>query len=155
MDEEWKWVPGQEGRYAVSSLGNVRTHLGDEPRLLRPGRSSNGYVSVCFHSPKRKSHLVQHLVAEAFFGPRPEGALVLHNDGCRTNNRVDNLRYGTWEENNRDILRHNRRKWTENEIRELKRRLADGEPPLALAKEYGMHHPQVYRIKNGKTYGWV
>jgi hypothetical protein len=155
MQEEWKWVVGQEGRYEVSSLGNVKTYLGPEPRLLRPGKSSNGYVSVCFHTPKRKSYLVQHLVAEAFLGPKPEGACVLHKDGCRTNNCVENLRYGTHSENNKDILRHNRRKWTEDQIRELKQRLDAGEAPLALAKEFGMHHPQVYRIRKGKAYGWV
>lgn len=156
MEEEWRWVPGQEGRYEVSSKGRVRSHLSKEGiKVLRPGLASNGYLTVCFHTPKRRSFPVQHLVAAAFLGPRQPGMHVMHRDGVRTNNHVDNLRYGTVSENMADILRHNRRKWTEDQIRELKARLAAGESPLSLAKEFGMHHPQVYRIKNGKTYGWV
>jgi hypothetical protein len=155
MEEQWRWVMGHEGRYEVSNLGRVKSHIKAEPKILRPGKASNGYLTVCFHTPKRRSYPIQHLVAEAFIGPRPEGMCVLHSDGDRTNNICSNLRYGTHAENNADMLRHNRRKWTEDQIRELKRRLQNGEPPLALAKEYGMHHPQVYGIKNGRCYAWV
>jgi hypothetical protein len=78
---------------------------------------------------------------------------VLHADGDKQNNRLDNLRYGTHADNNHDRLYQGTRKWSAREIKELKRRLLAGEAPLMLAKEYGMHHPQVYAIRNGKRYG--
>src|SRR5690606_38480338 len=46
------------------------------------------------------------LVAEAFIGPRPEGAECLHGDGDHTNNMVSNLRWGTKSENQLDSVRH-------------------------------------------------
>ena len=160
--ESWRPVPGYEGRYEVSDQGRVRSHASGSPVLLKPGRASNGYYTVALRRREpgqplstSRSWPVQHLVAAAFIGPRPPGALVLHRDGTRDNNRLDNLRYGTGADNAADVLRHGGRKWTEAQIRELKARLKAGEPPLKLAAEYGMHHPQVYLIRKGGAYAWV
>jgi hypothetical protein len=97
----WRYVPGYETQYLVSESGHVYSTLSE--KLLRPGTASNGYLTV---SLRRKSHCVQHLVAAAFLGPRPEGALVLHCDGDRTNNCVANLRYGTASDNRKDAEMH-------------------------------------------------
>lgn len=81
---------------------------------------------------ERESVTVQHLVAAAFIGPRPEGMLVLHGDGCRTNNTAANLRYGTHSDNAADAARHGTRtrgsscrsakldEWTAGVVRALK-----------------------------------
>lgn len=47
-----------------------------------------------------KNYKIHRLVCEAFHGPAPfEGAVVLHLDEDATNNRPDNLRWGTMREN--------------------------------------------------------
>ena len=103
MEEIWKAVPGYEGLYEVSDLGRVRSFArGVNGRLLKPGKASNGYFTVCLG--RGKSRTLHSLVAEAFIGPKPSGQEVLHKDGTRTNNCVHNLRYGTRAENIRDAV---------------------------------------------------
>lgn len=54
----------------------------------------------------RKRFLIHTLVLEAFVGPRPEGAVCCHIDGDPTNNHVTNLRWGSYSDNNHDLVRH-------------------------------------------------
>lgn len=99
--EEWRAVPSAPG-YEVSSLGNARsvrrrvTYSDGRVRVypeapLSPSLEGGGYKQVtCGKVGKRKIH---RMVAEAFFGP--SDLLVLHKNGNRTDNRVENLYYGT------------------------------------------------------------
>lgn len=49
-----------------------------------------GYMRVF---ARRGTFLVHTLVAETFLGPKPEGMVVSHVDGDRSNNSVANIRY--------------------------------------------------------------
>lgn len=116
MREIWKPVVGHPG-YEVSSLGRVRslprtkTHvrLGTKVTahfkgaMLRQNPDRNGYPKVGLTS---SNQLVHVLVLEAFRGQRPEGKESLHRDGNRANSRLNNLRWGTHDENIRDAMRH-------------------------------------------------
>lgn len=121
--EQWMPVVGFEGLYEVSDHGRVRSLDRMVPitasrmspsggvrrakgRILRPGVSSNGYLTVVIGG---HSMPVQHLVAAAFIGPRPDGYLVLHGDGVRSNNAAVNLRYGTRIDNAEDMVSHGTR----------------------------------------------
>lgn len=123
VTELWRWVPNYEGIYEVSNMGRVRSidraityynwrarktiaHK-VKGRLLRPGKASNGYFTVALG--RKNSRTVHSLVAEAFIGPCPAGHEVLHIDGSRVNNCVNNLRYGTRSENNLDAVKHGTR----------------------------------------------
>lgn len=53
-----------------------------------------------------KSFYVSRMVLELFVGPCPEGMEACHNDGDRTNNHVDNLRWDTHINNERDKVLH-------------------------------------------------
>ena len=116
--EIWKDIPGQEGRYQVSSKGRVRSldrvaHFAEyataagtnkaastrllKGKLLRPGSTKSGHVSVAVG--KGNSRLVHQLVLEAFVGPCPARCEVLHVNHNPADNRLENLRYGTRSEN--------------------------------------------------------
>ena len=70
---------------------------------------ANGYPTVTLSDRgRRRTQQVHRLVAEAFLGPRPEGADIRHLDGDPTNNRASNLAYGTRSENIRDLVAHGR-----------------------------------------------
>ena len=115
--EQWKPVHGYEGIYEVSSHGRVRsldrtvTRSGGQVRrkgkVLRATLNPGGYPVVSLYRQGRpKNRYVHALVAEAFFGTRPKGMEVCHNDGDPTNNHLDNLRYGTSSDNELDKVRH-------------------------------------------------
>lgn len=101
-DEEWRRVPSCEPRnIEVSNLGRVRN--GDTGRLFsdKPtiGRDEGYKVIPWAKNGKPSSRYVHHLVAEAWLGPRPEGAEINHIDGNKHNNRADNLEYCTHSQN--------------------------------------------------------
>lgn len=120
MQEEWREVVGWEGYYEVSSQGNVRSvdrvvmRSNGRPHTWRgknlsPGtQKRTGYKYLVLSRPgeKKLTVRVHRLVAEAFI-PNPDRLpLVLHGDGTRTNNHVDNLRWGTTSDNLKDAVKH-------------------------------------------------
>ena len=96
-------------RYAVSNYGRVAStgfyskvrgggRRWVKPCILRAGKSSNGYLSVCLSG---EPHTVHRLVARAFI-PNPFNyPCVNHKDGDRTNNFVSNLEWVSYAENER------------------------------------------------------
>lgn len=109
--EEWRSIPGWEGVYEVSNLGRVyrvkEAGFTRSGRILRTCVVDGGYFHVCLsRNAKPWKVSVQHLVMRAFVGPRPAGLVIRHLDGDPTNNRVENLRYGTYSENAYDKRRH-------------------------------------------------
>lgn len=114
---EWRPVVGFEGRYEVSNDGRVRSvdrvdHLGRHWKgRVRKAQISRGYpaISMTESDTPGARHVVRRihvLVAEAFIGPRPPGAVTRHLDGDAQNNHVSNICYGTYGENLRDSVRH-------------------------------------------------
>lgn len=173
-DEIWRPVVGFEGLYEVSNQGNVRSL--DRYCLGRDGRSElhrgrvmakqltwNGYHDVSLSNKcagiKRKHRPVHALVAEAFLGPRPEKHDVMHLDGDRTNNTVENLRYGLRAENLHQTYDYGgasgRGRLKKHEAIEVIRRLEAGEHPCDLAKEFGVNNAAMYHIKNGTAFAWL
>ena len=74
-------------------------------RVLRPGQfCKSGHVSVVLGrgTPGRPVH---QLVMLTFVGAPPDGMEVLHSNGDPTDNRLENLRYGTRTENILDVYR--------------------------------------------------
>ncbi|AUX81960.1 HNH endonuclease [Mycobacterium phage Frankie] len=114
MTEVWRPVVGQEGNYEVSNLGRVRSldrqiDVDGRGRRYMRGRvlslvpMKNGYRLAALPGGKK---LVHRLVLEAFSGPCPPGAEGCHNDGDRSNNRIENLRWDTRTANNIDAVDH-------------------------------------------------
>ena len=112
-EEEWRDIKGFEGLYQVSNLGNVRSldrwvvdKIGRkrlfEGKMLTSRLTIWGYLSVGLgisHTRIVKNHPIHRLVAEAFI-PNPNNhPCVNHKDEDKTNNRVDNLEWCTYQYN--------------------------------------------------------
>lgn len=112
MAEYWRDIAGFDGVYQVSNCGNVRrAQRGYQGRakakVLAASVNSSGYPLVLLYQRGvRKVSLVHRLVAEAFLGPAPNGAVVCHNNGNPSDNRVENLRWGTQSDNISDSVKH-------------------------------------------------
>lgn len=96
--ETWKEVPGYE-QYLVSDSGRVakisqmKPPTGALPYYVHSIPDGNGGRVNCYR---------HDWVLAAFVGPKPEGAVVRHLNDVPTDNRLENLAYGTRSENQLD-----------------------------------------------------
>ena len=96
--ETWKEVPGHE-QYLVSDLGRVAK--------ISQMKAPTGALPYFVHNipdgaGKRVNCYRHDWVLAAFVGPKPEGAVVRHLNDVPTDNRLENLVYGTRSENQLD-----------------------------------------------------
>lgn len=110
MAEEWVDIPGYEGCYQVSSHGQVRSlprPYRNSTKILKLRPNKKGYLRVALcKDGKCKDYKVHRLVLTSFVGPCPEGMIGLHWDDDRTNNHLNNLRWGTFSDNQNDAVRN-------------------------------------------------
>lgn len=115
MEKEiWKDVPGYEGYYQVSNLGNVksldRTFLKSNGVLisykqkeLKPSIQKTGYLKVNLYKNQiEDQYLVHQLVAIAFLNHKLDGTnkiVVDHINNIRIDNRLENLQLISNREN--------------------------------------------------------
>ena len=114
MEEIWKPIMGYEGLYEVSNLGRVKRLKKDKEFILKPIINKFGYLHVSLSKNNIvKNYRIHRLVAETFI-PNPDNKPdVDHINTIRTDNRVENLRWVTKQENQnneltRSHLRNNR-----------------------------------------------
>jgi hypothetical protein len=108
-------VPGFEGLYEASTLGRVRSldrvdaaGRDIKGRVLKPGVLKSGRLQVTLCKDGVNHQMKVHqVIALAFHGPCPEGQETRHwPDRDVTNNRPENLCYGTKRDNFLDSAEH-------------------------------------------------
>ena len=112
--ELWKYIEGQEERYAVSSEGRVKSFYSCKkkkrgvPLIKKPG-DARGYLKV--RLGENKSFSIHRLVALAFNANPENKCEVDHIDGNRTNNRSTNLRWANSSEQGRNKVCNSNTGW--------------------------------------------
>lgn len=116
--ENWRPIPGFEGYYEASNLGRVRgldrlvpnkfgTLIQIKGRMLKQRQLPHGYIIVMLcKNNQYQNRLVHRLVLSAFHGIPEDGVEACHNNGIRSDNRLENLRWDTHSANSHDQLRH-------------------------------------------------
>jgi hypothetical protein len=160
--EQWRDIPGYEGRYYISDRGHVAVRR-DGELWGRKLNSCTHYLSFSVSNGTGKPQTclyVHRVVARVFHGPRPAGMVIRHVDGNRFNNAVDNIAYGTPEENAADDVAHGkhartrngRSKLDERDVAVIKRLLADKVGTSALARAFGVTPTAIDHIKAGRQW---
>lgn len=161
MDEQqeiWKPIAGYEGRYEVSNLGRVRSFHRRGCRILRlsdRGAPDNYLIVSLALNGRTRTRLVHHLVLLTFVGPRPEGMVACHTNDVPHDNRLENLRWDTQEENMADRLTRDgkRKRLTPEMVREI--RSLQFSTKAAGAAHYGIAPSTFHNIRTGKTWTHV
>lgn len=165
---EWRKVPGFS-RFSVSSDGQVRrdVRIYRKPPGLLAQSLSSGYPCVAMVDDLGDycRRMVHTLVAAAFIGPRPPGAVVRHLDGVRSNCAVSNLAYGSHRDNAADAIGHgtpvrgarqHKAVLDERLVRALKLRYLDGRESVnAIARDMGIHKDTAHDVIKGRTWQHV
>lgn len=110
--EEWRDIPGWEGYYQASNLGNLKgvtrtitrkdgvvMTLKEAPLKLTLNKKTKHYQVDLTRDGKSNGYRVHQLVALTFLGVRPDGMEVRHINDDPSDNREQNLAYGTRREN--------------------------------------------------------
>jgi len=165
-------IPGFPG-YEITEDGRVFSWLpaggNHKPptvaRELKPIPNTQGYYQVNLrHNAKNFKKLVHRLVLETFVGPPKEGLEACHNNGCRTNNHLSNLRWDTSKSNALDKIAHGTEimlRGVENINSKLTEKLVLQIRALhktknithkELAQQFNVHKKTISQIVNGKTW---
>lgn len=178
--EEWRDIPGYEGRYQASSLGRIRSSRNWKRSIaghvLAPGANPDGYLFVTLWRgaiEKGKGWRVHRLVALTFIGPCPKGLQVNHIDCDPANNRPGNLEYVTCRENIHHAKRLGRlkrrigpnparqgdkspsAKLTSDDVLTIRQSLLNGVKGTVLAERYGVTSAAITSIKLGKSWTYL
>lgn len=161
--ERWLDIPGYEGAYQVSDLGRVRSldrvvnycdgrrrHFSG--KVLSPKTLNGGHLTV--RLPQKEGALVHRLVLTAFEGPCPQDFEARHLNGNPSDNRLENLSWGSRASNNVDRSRHGSNKLVPSQVQEVRARLHK-ETHRALAEEFGVSVSTIAHIKSGRCYAHV
>lgn len=108
--EEWRPIKDYEGLYEVSNMGRVRSldreiitsngkkiHL--KGKILKLQLNNSGYLFVGLNKHNKKHFYVHFLVAKSFIPNLENKQFIDHINTNKTDNRVENLRWVTREEN--------------------------------------------------------
>ncbi len=159
MKELWKTVP-ECTRYEVSSLGRLRRKC--TGRILKGGMSRYKSFTPIDDHGRQRCLSVHKLVLTLFVGPCSRGQETRHLDGDPSNNRLDNLVWGTRSQNNgEDKIAHGRlscgearpnAKLTEDAVRFIR---SSGLGVRPLARKLQVSRWAIRDVLDGKTWKHV
>jgi len=164
--EEWRAILGFPA-YEVSDEGRVRSFwvprrraiLSAKPRILKLSRL-RGYYRVCLWRERKDYYFrVNRLVLVAFVGSPREAEEAMHLDDDKSNNRLDNLAWGSRQENlaalarrgfpQGEMVKHH--KLTVAEVISIRAR-ASTSSRTALAREYRVGKATINDVVWRKTW---
>lgn len=177
--ETWKDIPGFEGHYQASTLGQVRSidrtvlrngkPMKLKGKVLKPSPTEKGYLYVNLSiESKPKPHKVHRLVALTFLPNPDDKPAINHVNNDRIDNSVQNLEWCTNQENTNHAKAQNRlaggsspgeqhpmSKLTADTIRRIRKDFSAGHSGKYICEKYGVSPSHASRIKHGQSWGHI
>lgn len=162
--EIWKPIPETGGWYDVSTQGRVRswrkargTREDPIPTEVSVSKDGGYYHARLKRADGRAfTRRAHQLVAEAFLGPRPGKQIIRHLNDDPSDNRVENLAYGTRRDNWLDAKRNGRPHgciYTDDQVRQIRACTTHREALEAL--DFTTTINSVMSVRRRHSYDWV
>ncbi len=152
-------------KYEADTFGNVWSLHRKTKFRLTPTLHSCGYLRVVLCDNKRHRTVSVHtIVLCAFVGPCPSGEECRHLNRNRQDNRLENLAWGTHQENIDDRQIHGmtasgERHWNAKlsvaKVLAIKVALAKGETKASIARRSKISHATICDIAKGRSWRGV
>lgn len=99
MLNEWKPIPGYGGKYEASFLGHIRRiYKTKSPRIMSQYEKSGErrgsrklFVKLTRDGEDPREVNVAQIIYKTYTGEIPEGHVVIHKNGCFSDNCINNL----------------------------------------------------------------
>ncbi len=153
--------------FYISNYGRLKSYKTNKEGVLVNGSTLRGYkiITIKLDNERNTTKYIHKLVAEAFIEKEHElQEHVIHLDYNKMNNKIDNLKWVTKQ----TMYAHhklnpnykkgviNNAKLTETDVIRLKKKLKRSKNKLyKIAKEFGITHTQLNRIRSGENWGHV
>jgi hypothetical protein len=159
--ERWKPVPGYSGHYEISCQGRIKSYKFGKITFLKPKMHPRGYPFILLSNGKlgRKKHNIHQLVIQNFGPPQPENTTVDHINRIRTDNRIQNLRWATQEEQIQNTVfadckgeKNPSSKLKEQDVIEILKHLEEGKSRIVVAQMFNVTKSSIGNIILGVTW---
>lgn len=116
MEEKWVDIKGYEGYYQVSNFGRVKSLARKENRkwgnkviekILKGSVNPIGYLGFCLRKENTEKTIRIHVLLAKHFIPNPNNyPVVRHLNDIKSDNRLENLAWGTHADNSKDAIKN-------------------------------------------------
>lgn len=135
----------------------------NEHDVLLRGSTDDGYGCTNFrffeNGKVEYICLLHHrIVAETFVLNPDNKPYVIHLDGDKSNNKVENLAWATHAERYQhqfDLGLFKKPKLSIKDVLKIKKKLKKEMPKAHIATKYGVSHTQINRISSGENWSYV
>ena len=158
--EVWKNIENFLGIYKISSWGRIKSVLYGK-HFIMANPITEGYYRVGLTKKGKTNHFLVHRLFAIAFIPNPDAKpCINHKDGNRLNNKIENLEWCTYAENNQhayDTGLNIKLEGEKNYSAKLKKdniiEIRSSEMSnLLLSKQFNVSPSTIYKIK--KKLAW-
>nr|DAG32081.1 MAG TPA: homing endonuclease [Caudoviricetes sp.] len=95
------------GRFSINEQGEVINNL--TRHIISPYITNKGYYAIDLNCDGKRQKWLLHRLVALMFVPNPNNyPIVMHLDNNRLNHSINNLKWGTYSDNNKQAVREKR-----------------------------------------------